>query len=285
MAFTGAKVVLACCFLLHLCSQPMYNLFAHVVHGGFFILVGQGIAYFFYPVIGWFTDVCLTRHRALKWALLLAFVCTSIQFLASCGLIMTATLLKDQPLSHNDRIATLFGVLVYVLILCTGLFDANAIQFGLDQMLEASTGQLIAFIQWYYWCHKVGMLVLFYLSIIGFGYLSSSRNDTLHLQDSNQWAGYFATAFSFIQLVCFAIGLCIFLCSRKYFYVMIAGLHPLRMVYRVLRYKRQHRIPENRSAFTYREEDIPSHINLGKEKEGGREEGRKRGRKEERERE
>ena len=47
-------------------------------------------------------------------------------------------------------------------IISFGLFDANAIQYGLDQMLEASTKQLIAFIQWYYyWCHEVGQLVPF----------------------------------------------------------------------------------------------------------------------------
>ena len=32
-----------------------------------------------------------------------------------------------------------------------GLFQAIAIQFGLDQLLEAPRPKLIAFIHWYYW--------------------------------------------------------------------------------------------------------------------------------------
>ena len=37
-----------------------------------------------------------------------------------------------------------------------GLFQANAIQFGLDQLLGAPTPKLIAFIHWYYWAQNVG---------------------------------------------------------------------------------------------------------------------------------
>ena len=43
-----------------------------------------------------------------------------------------------------------------------GLFQANAVQFGLDQLLEAPTPKLIAFIHWYYWAQNVGSLALFY---------------------------------------------------------------------------------------------------------------------------
>ena len=39
-----------------------------------------------------------------------------------------------------------------------GLFQANAIQFGLDQLLEAPTPKLIAFIHRYYWAQNVGSL-------------------------------------------------------------------------------------------------------------------------------
>ena len=46
-----------------------------------------------------------------------------------------------------------------------GLFEANALQFGLDQLLEAPTPKLIAFIHWYYWTHNVVKLVVMYLTI------------------------------------------------------------------------------------------------------------------------
>ena len=60
-----------------------------------------------------------------------------------------------------------FSALVLVIgasicIFETGLFEANAIQFGLDQLLEAPTQKLIAFIHWYYRSKNVANLV-FYL--------------------------------------------------------------------------------------------------------------------------
>ena len=48
------------------------------------------------------------------------------------------------------------------------------------------------------------------------------------------------------------------------------GEHPLKLIYRVLRYAWNHTCPENRSAFTYWEEDIPPRIDLGEDyKYGG----------------
>ena len=51
------------------------------------------------------------------------------------------------------------------------MFQANAIQFGLDQLLEAATPKLISFIQWYYWAQNVGSLVFFYVVIRSFSIL------------------------------------------------------------------------------------------------------------------
>ena len=45
------------------------------------------------------------------------------------------------------------------------MFEANAIQFGLDQLLEAPTPKLIAFIHWYYWTHNVVQLLVMYLTV------------------------------------------------------------------------------------------------------------------------
>ena len=43
------------------------------------------------------------------------------------------------------------------------MYEANAIQFGMDQMLEASSKELSSFIHWYYWSLNLGPLVIFYI--------------------------------------------------------------------------------------------------------------------------
>ena len=57
--------------------------------------------------------------------------------------------------------------LIAVYIVGLGLFEANAIQFGLDQLLEAPTPKLISFIHWYYWSQNVAGLILFYVTACG----------------------------------------------------------------------------------------------------------------------
>ena len=47
-----------------------------------------------------------------------------------------------------------------------GMFEANAIQFGMDQMLEASSEQLSSFIHWYFWFAHLGSLFVFYSIVI-----------------------------------------------------------------------------------------------------------------------
>ena len=56
-----------------------------------------------------------------------------------------------------------------------GMFESNAIQFGMDQMLEASSEQLSSFIHWYFWCAHIGPLVLFYITMGTFMYFENCR--------------------------------------------------------------------------------------------------------------
>ena len=48
-----------------------------------------------------------------------------------------------------------------------------------------------------------------------------------------------------------------------------ARSNPYKLVYRVTKFARQHKVPIRRSAFTYCEDDIPTGLDLGKDKYGG----------------
>ena len=40
---------------------------------------------------------------------------------------------------------------IIVVLFSLGMFEAVGIQFGMDQMVEASSDQISAFTHWYYW--------------------------------------------------------------------------------------------------------------------------------------
>ena len=56
-------------------------------------------------------------------------------------------------------IAALFGMIGL------GLYEANAIQFALNQMVEASSEQLSSFVYWYIWCANIAPLFMYYFSL------------------------------------------------------------------------------------------------------------------------
>ena len=152
------------------------------------------------------------------------------------------------------------------------MFEANAIQLGLDQLLEAPTPKLIAFIHWYYWAQNVGRLVLMYtlgiglLTVDGFdkttkGALSDALNGS---KDSIIIVPLCITVTSIVAAIFVK-----FFTSTKHLYVQKAGLNPFKNIYKVLKYSWKHKVPEHRSALTYWEEDIPRRIDLGKNKYGG----------------
>ena len=72
-------------------------------------------------------------------------------------IILTALFLNF----NRDRVLFIFtGLSISVGLIGIGLFESTAIQFGMDQMLEANSDELSTFIHWYYWSCNVGRLYL-----------------------------------------------------------------------------------------------------------------------------
>ena len=115
-----------------------------------------------YPLLGHLADIYLTRYRTLKCGIIATVV--GLSWLLAVAL--TDTILHNVFDTHFPQNYWLTAVLTVpeaiIGIVGLGLFEANAIQFGLDQLLEAPTPKLISFIHWYYWSQNVAGLVVFY---------------------------------------------------------------------------------------------------------------------------
>ena len=168
--------------------------------------------------------------------------------------------------SQHTLVVLLFGLSGAALtVIGTGLFEANAIQFGLDQLLEAPTPKLIAFIHWYYWSLNVGQLLVFYVI---YGALLAVRQTQMY--ESTKTLSVAVSSVGIFVLSVTTISALVLLClTKKHFYIQRAGLNPFKNIYKVLKYSWNHKVPQRRSAFTYWEEDIPPRIDLGKDKYGG----------------
>ena len=129
------------------------------MYGTLALLSLQGLTYLVYPLLGHLADVYLTRYRMLKCGIILLTV-------ADVG-VLIYTIYESTTAYETlvNKILRITFVLPSIVIVTIGvaLFEANAIQFGLDQLLEASTPKLISFIHWYYWSQNVAGLVVFFL--------------------------------------------------------------------------------------------------------------------------
>ena len=231
-----------------------------------FIKIGTtvllGLTFLGYPLLGHIADVCLTRYRTLKCSFVFLIVGCTIGLLLFVIIIIFASLTNKFDASINYNI--IFILPIILVTTGVGLFEANALQFGLDQLLEAPTPKLIAFIHWYYWTHNVVQLVVTYPAI---GW--TAMEHTLRALSGHE-AHITLITVLVITLGLAAVGsLVLFHKSKHHLYILRAGLNPFKNIYKVLKYSWNHKVPEHRSAFTYWEEDIPRRIDLGKNKYGG----------------
>ena len=265
MKLRASQAVIICCILVQLVNLRHLNYLLVEAHNtARFVLIGlQGVAFLSYPLLGHLADVYLTRYRALKWGLVIiigsAGYLTVLVFANAIAYgIFNSRIFQDSVVS----VALIPGLALA--IVGVGLFEANAIQFGLDQLLEAPTPKLIAFIHWCFWGQNVGELIIFYVTTCPKTILTIFHNKHDHI------LVIVPTAIFILLAVIYSVTLALYCAFKKYFSIQKAGFNnPFKNTYNVLKYSWKHKVPEHRSAFTYWEDDIPRRIDFGKNKYGG----------------
>ena len=261
-------------FILSLCLIIHFHLLVIVkwvtsfgTHGDvLYYNLFQGLAYLLYPVCGWIAEVCFSNFKMIKWSFII--------LLASSVTIVAISIFSVNHPSYQITTHIYFQIIEVIFLLITtaglGMFESNAIQFGMDQMLEASSEQLSSFIHRYFWCAHVGPLVLFYIAMGTSLYFENCKFQMDHVHKQ------FHTILSFFVLIISSIQTVIFIFVVVYIYWSKQShqynqklRNPMKIIYEVLKYSWKHKIPELRSALTYWENDIPSRIDLGKDKYGG----------------
>ena len=233
--------------------------------------VSQAVSYILYPLLGWLSDAYVSRYKVIR----LTFIIMIIAFFVA-AFFAIAIAYDPGPLYENKVTTTILLVLIIPWILSVmlslGLFEANAIQFGMDQLLESSSDKLSSFIHWYYWSSYVGHFILF-LMTAGIVVINSNYKTTTtkkhQFSTSDYMIGRFLATISLLQLMLAVVGLVVLIRYKKRLNIEKPGHSPFKLIYKVLKYAWKHKFPENRSAFTYWENDIPPRIDLGKSKYGG----------------
>ena len=197
-----------------------------------------------FPLIGWLTDTIIGRERAINLSLWSCWCGILLQCISYCIQYGTC------GLPANIAKYGISGVALLLLTIGFAGLLTNIPPYGLDQLRDKPNTHARAFIHWAVWGFVLGA---------GIGIGTGSSNDS-----------EFVLITGIIIFLFISVALCLHACFYNYYELVgTQKNNPYKIVYNVLNYALYHKSPENRSAFTYWENKIPSRVDLGKNKYGG----------------
>jgi peptide/histidine transporter 3/4 len=199
-----------------------------------------GVAVFF--VCAWFlADVYTGRYRVIKACMLLMLIGAILHSLC----LSLKSFFPEGP-TH----AVVNQIILTIICIAFGGFQANIIQFGMDQLLDSSTTDISSFIYLYVWTFFVGESIsTFTLSCV------CERYEAL-------------ASLIFPTLLSLAVS-SDYLFSNWLLKEPVTYNNPLKLIAQVLCYAARNKYPTNRSAFAYWDNERDSRLDLAANEYGG----------------
>ena len=207
----------------------------HAIHVGKYAFV------FTIPLAGWLADVYIGRYKVIHWSIWIMWI---------GSILATASSVVAQLVENYNKINIIISFVIGLAIaIGLGGYQANIIQFGLDQLHDASTTEVMAFIRWYVWTVFSSRAVF-----------SFSTQTCLQR--------YYILG-EILVCTCITAAISAFFILNSELVKEPTTQNPFKLIYKVIRYAIKHKHPQCRSAFTYCEDELPSRIDFGKSKYGG----------------
>ena len=200
------------------------------------------------PIAGWLADVYLTRYKVTRWSILIMWIASVLAVASS--VLSQLPVVERYYQFHNSTKEYVTMILLIVMSLGFGGYQANVVLFGIDQLHDASTDEITSFISWYlctYLCSGI---------IIKFAYVCLGEAYDHLLQE-------------FLICICLTVTVALTLFCDQLFLREPITQNPFQLIYKVIKYAIKTKHPRCRSAFTYCEDELPSRIDFGKHKYGG----------------
>ena len=231
---------------------------------------GSAVILLFYPLAGYLADNKFGRYKTITRSLMI--LCTTIIVAMIILLPFAVSIVYDKVIIGIWGIISAALMIMIPLIVGFVSFHSNVIQFGMDQLYDSPSDHQTLFIHWYVWLYYLGHLVS------QLPWLTIPQNTWVDVPYDANYTGQThegrfkigIALFFLIPSVCALILVFSLKCQRRvWFLAQPASINPYKLVYHISKFARKHKIPINRSAFTYCEDDIPSGLDLAKKKYGG----------------
>ena len=193
------------------------------------------------PFAGWLADIRFGRYKVIRWSMWIMWIASMLATINSA----VAQVVTGYHRVYNGISMTM----IFIIAIGFGGYQANAVQFGLDQLQDASTTEITAFISWYVWTYASNRV------LIDISYTCVKPEYYVIVQ----------------LIVC--ISITVVISSSQLLESSLVKepvtQNPFTLIYKVIKYAIKNKHPRYRSAFTYCEDELPSRIDFGKSKYGG----------------
>ena len=210
----------------------------------------RNLLFLLYPVYGLIGER-YTRYKVM----FVGTVSLTIGYCVNIAMIPVMGLLQQR------LTVILVSILTYLLYLIgMGLFQANVIQLGLDQLISAPSDKLRSYIYWF--------VSLMYLPSSVILAALSAVTDLHSVTLNKQVFKALVLVIFFAPVIPLLVSLLTACCCKKHINIEPPFSElPAKLIYKVMKYAWKHKYPVRRSAFTYAER--PSRLDLGKNRYGG----------------
>ena len=206
------------------------------------------LAHLLIPIFGWIADARVGRYHMLHFSMWFLWL--------SYSLITLLFSLDDHDPATNARITDwncyLLPVWMIIVNIGSAGFQATAIPFGADQILNGASGQISSFFYWYYWLRNLGAVIL-YLS------LTCTKFDV-------QWHG---VIFGLLGTTTMSVALILNSSLRGWFFIDREKRNPLWNIIKIYLAAMKAKRPQIRSAFSFLNLPAPTRMDLTKVVHGG----------------
>ena len=225
-----------------------------------------------FPLAGFLADTKFGRYRTVAVSLYIIMPPMAL-LLVPVGLILPYIFINNEE-AYNIYVSGFGfgGFLVLVMLIGFIGFTANVIQFGMDQLHDSPGEDQSLFIHWFMWLYYISV----FLSQLGWNLIATSFRgssqdiySTHAIHDPYIYGVVLLLLIPLLVTVLLIVTLCVAHHRRRWFLIEPGRVNPYKLVSRVTKFASQHKIPIHRSAFTYCEDELPSGLDLGKNKYGG----------------
>lgn len=192
-----------------------------------------------YPIGGWLADTHFGRYKVIHYSMWIIWI----------GIVLAtfSNVMSNEFSAYSEINVWIFRALRVIMAIGLGGFQSNIVQFGVDQLTDASTIEITSFIMWY--------ALTLYASGVTMYFVSECVVDKYNI--------------FYIKLLYVAFCLTVALCTDYLFHRWLIKeqftQNSLSLIWKVIKYT----IKNRNLRYDFTTEELPSQFDIAKHRHGG----------------